>query len=65
MLISAMPEKRDDMEGPSLDRESIKARLKNFRFKGAVGALAFDERGEAKKKLFILTVKDGRIVEVN
>ncbi|MBI4949036.1 MAG: penicillin-binding protein activator [Deltaproteobacteria bacterium] len=65
MLISAMPDKRDDMEGPSIDRGSIKARLKNLRFKGAAGALAFDERGEAKKKLFILTVKDGRIVEVN
>lgn len=67
MLIAAIPEKRDSLEGDrvTLDRETIKARLKALKSRGAAGALSFDERGEAKKRLFLLTVKDGHIVEVN
>lgn len=42
-------------------REGL-ARLKGF--KGATGTITF-EGGEAVKGLFILTVRDGRIVEVN
>lgn len=67
MLVAAIPDKKDGLEGdgPTIDRETIKARLKALKSRGAAGALSFDERGEAKKKLFLLTVKDGRIVEVN
>ncbi|MBI5642186.1 MAG: penicillin-binding protein activator [Deltaproteobacteria bacterium] len=59
ILIEAI---REEKEG--LSRESVKNRLRSLRgFKGATGSLSFDLRGEAVKKLFLLTVKDGRIVE--
>lgn len=58
ILIQLLKEGRED-------RGRIKeglARLKGF--KGATGTITF-EGGEAVKGLFILTVRDGRIVEVN
>lgn len=46
------------------DREAVKKALKELKgFNGATGPLAFSERGEAVKKLFFLTVKNGRIAE--
>ncbi len=46
------------------DRDAVKTALKSLKgLNGATGPLAFSERGEAVKKLFILTVKNGRIAE--
>ncbi|MBI5234260.1 MAG: penicillin-binding protein activator [Deltaproteobacteria bacterium] len=47
------------------DRESLKTRLMELRdFEGATGNISFDEKGEAGKRLFLLTVNDREIVEV-
>ncbi|MDP2690048.1 MAG: penicillin-binding protein activator [Deltaproteobacteria bacterium] len=47
------------------DREALKGRLVGIKgFRGAGGEMTFDSRGEAVKKLFLLTVKNGRIIEV-
>lgn len=49
----------------SVDRASLKGRLTRLRgFSGAGGGITFDAHGEAVKKLFLLTVRDGRIIEV-
>ena len=49
--------------GPG-NRDALKDRLKSMReFKGATGPISFNARREAEKRLFILTVQGGRIVE--
>lgn len=56
-IISAVRER-------GFDREALKAGLRELKdLKGATGSLAFSERGEAVKRLYILTVKNGRITE--
>lgn len=46
------------------DREGVRDRLRSMRdFRGATGELYFNPRGEAVKRLFMLTVKNGKIVE--
>lgn len=46
------------------DREAVRTALKRLKdFSGSTGPLSFSDRGEAVKKLFILTVRDGRITE--
>ncbi len=54
-----------EMNGVSgFDRDAVKDALKNTKgLKGATGPLSFSERGEAVKRLFILTVKNGKIEE--
>lgn len=48
------------------DREEVRDRLKGIRdFRGATGAISFNPRREAEKRLFILTVENGRIVEAD
>jgi len=60
MLIYAMKG-----DGSHVDRGALKNRLERLRgFSGAGGAITFDRRGEAIKKLFVLTVRNGRIIEV-
>lgn len=60
ILITAAGDGKDQRP----ERENVKARLRAVRdFRGAVGSMSFDARGEAVKRLFILTVRDGRIVE--
>ena len=50
--------------GPSAERQSVKKRLRSIGdYTGAAGTLRFDASGEAVKRLFYLTVKDGRITE--
>ncbi|MDO8426745.1 MAG: penicillin-binding protein activator [Deltaproteobacteria bacterium] len=59
MLISAIKE-----GGKESGREALKDRLKSVRgFKGATGSIYFDSRNEPVKRLFFLTVRDGRVVE--
>jgi len=51
--------------GERVDRASLKERLTRLRgFSGAGGEITFDSQGEAIKKLFLLTVRNGRIIEV-
>jgi len=51
--------------GPGVDRDALKNRLTKIRgFSGAGGEITFDGNGEAVKKLFLLTVRGGRIIEV-
>lgn len=46
------------------DRRVLKTRIKRIEgFEGACGTLAFDRQGEAVKKLFVLTVRNGHIIE--
>jgi len=54
-----------ERSGPAgFDRDAVKDALKRLSgVTGATGKLSFNERGEAVKKLFILTVKKGRIEE--
>lgn len=50
--------------GASADRQTVKNRLRSIGdYTGAAGTLRFDGSGEAVKRLFYLTVKDGRITE--
>ncbi|MFQ5464942.1 MAG: ABC transporter substrate-binding protein [Thermodesulfobacteriota bacterium] len=45
-------------------RRALKTRIKRIEgYEGACGELSFDRRREAVKKLFVLTVRDGMIVE--
>jgi len=45
-------------------RDELRKRLKSIReFNGATGTISFNARREAEKRLFILTVQGGRIVE--
>lgn len=49
----------------SLDRSELKTHLRALKnYRGITGNISFDGGGEAVKKLFLLTVIDGRIVEV-
>ncbi len=49
---------------PGYGREDVRDRLSGLReFRGATGATSFNPRREAVKRLFILTVENGRIVE--
>lgn len=57
-IISSM-----DAGSARFDREEMKRKLKNRNLKGATGDITFDSRNEAVKKLFILTVRGGRIIE--
>ena len=46
------------------DRDGVKERLRSTKeFRGATGDISFNSKREARKKLFILTVEGGRIVE--
>ncbi|MFQ5441575.1 MAG: penicillin-binding protein activator [Thermodesulfobacteriota bacterium] len=46
------------------DREALRKRLLSMKgYRGAAGRLSFDSRGESIQKPFLLTVKNGRIVE--
>lgn len=50
--------------GASADRQAVKKRLRSIGdYTGAAGIVSFDGSGEAVKRLFYLTVKDGRITE--
>ncbi|MBE7415301.1 MAG: penicillin-binding protein activator [Deltaproteobacteria bacterium] len=50
--------------GPGYGREDVRDRLRGIKeFRGATGAISFNPRREAVKRLFILTVENGRIVE--
>lgn len=45
-------------------RDALKEKLQTLReFRGATGPISFNSRREAEKKLFILTVQGGRIIE--
>lgn len=47
-------------------REDVRANLANLKdFSGATGNIAFDGNREAVKNLFMLEVKNGKIVEIN
>ncbi|MBI5875682.1 MAG: ABC transporter substrate-binding protein, partial [Deltaproteobacteria bacterium] len=47
-------------------REEVRANLANLKdFPGATGNIAFDSNREAVKNLFMLEVKNGKIVEIN
>jgi len=51
-------------QGGGPDREALRQRLNGVRdFQGATGVLSFGPNREAVKKLFILTITNGRIVE--
>lgn len=52
------------MTGAGADRATVNARLRALKdFKGATGDLSFNGSGEVKRRLFLLTVKGGRIIE--
>ncbi len=60
VLISAIRE----ADGPEPDRRVVKERLLSVKgYNGAAGPLSFGKDREAVKSLFILTVRDGEIVE--
>lgn len=51
-------------DGSASGREAVRDRMRALKdFTGSAGALSFNERGEAVKRLFVLTVKDGAITE--
>lgn len=58
LMLSLSPAK-----GP-LRRDIVRDRLKTIGFDGASGSIRFDATGEAQRRLFLLTVKDGAIVEI-
>jgi len=61
VLISSALEDRFD----ALDRDALRYRLKGLKgYVGARGKMYFDDKREAHTRLFILTVKKGRIIEV-
>lgn len=61
ILIAAI---RRSMNGDGLERHSVMKTLKEIKdYRGAAGALSFEDSGEARKRLFILTVRDGKIEE--
>jgi ABC-type branched-subunit amino acid transport system substrate-binding protein len=61
MLIAALRNNGGDQQ----DREGLRDSLLRLRgFHGAEGSITFDSRREAVKKLFLLTVRHGRIIEV-
>jgi len=63
MLIYAM--KGTGAGSGGVDRDALKSRLTRLGgFSGAGGEITFDRHGEAVKKLFLLTVRNGRIIEV-
>lgn len=54
------------MTGAGADRATVNARLRALKdFKGATGDLSFSGSGEVKRRLFLLTVKGGRIIEAD
>jgi ABC-type branched-subunit amino acid transport system substrate-binding protein len=54
------------IEAAGEKREKIRDRLANLKdFRGVTGIITFNKDREAIKELFILTVKNGRIVELN
>ncbi|MFQ5736159.1 MAG: penicillin-binding protein activator [Thermodesulfobacteriota bacterium] len=53
------------LKGSTVDRAALKDRLFRLRgFAGAEGEMSYDRHGEAVKRLFLLTVRNGRIIEV-
>ncbi len=47
------------------DRDAVRnSLLRNRSVEGAEGSISFDSQGEAVKRLFLLTVRNGRIIEV-
>ncbi len=54
------------LKGDRYTRKDIKDRLIMFNsFEGATGTISFDTYGEAMKDLFILSIKNGKLVEVD
>ncbi len=52
-------------EGGIVDREAVRSRIGSiWNYEGATGDISFDNAGEAEKELFLLAVKEGRIVEL-
>ncbi|MBI5885874.1 MAG: penicillin-binding protein activator [Deltaproteobacteria bacterium] len=52
--------------GTGVDRDALNARLRALKnFKGATGDLSLDANGEVKRRLFILTLKNGVITETD
>jgi ABC-type branched-subunit amino acid transport system substrate-binding protein len=47
-----------------IDRDILRGRLMTMSIEGASGKISFDSDGEARKELFLLTVKNGEIVEL-
>jgi len=66
ILIAAVTEAHKSGEAaPAQIRDDVAARLRNVKdVKGAAGVVSFNAGREAQKKPFILTVKNGEIVEV-
>ncbi len=49
-----------------VDRDAVKSRIgSTWNYEGATGDITFDTNGEAEKELFLLAVKQGRIVELD
>ncbi|MBI5888297.1 MAG: penicillin-binding protein activator [Deltaproteobacteria bacterium] len=55
---------KKDGEAPAPDRSAVRDGLKSLKgIGGAAGEISFNASGEAVKKLFFLTVKNGQIIE--
>ncbi|MBI5970844.1 MAG: penicillin-binding protein activator [Deltaproteobacteria bacterium] len=69
ILIAAVTEAHKSLKidaPPGETRDDVAARLRNVRdFKGATGVVSFNAGREAQKKPFILTVKNGEIVDAS
>ena len=54
-----------DREDEGSMREAVRDRLLNiWQYEGATGDISFDPDGEARKPLFIMTVEEGRLKEI-
>ncbi len=67
ILIAAVTEASKSIEAaPAETRDDVAARLRNVKdFKGAAGVVSFNAAREAQKKPYVLTVKNGEIIEAS
>jgi len=54
------------LKNGNVNRQKVRDGLSKIsNFKGATGNIAFNADGDAVKELFILTIKNGEIVQLN